>query len=264
MGWIGHIVLGRRQSWTQSAGLFLLSSAQYTWSNRLTFILFFFSDLFSSGTTVLLANDWAFSSSHPNRTYTRGIKDSDLGGFWFLVFFCVVLQMVKKCVSVQEISKPLKGIVMNITKSFTIPAIKAVITEVSEQRRGDCWGAKSDTFIMIHWALTFFRNTAICKRHLYAHSIFTQMETFNQMLDVVVNFLQARKMRGGPDVTKRVTVSPVGFSFFFWVASSDSVTSGRVRGLWGELCATSLRPSLLIHVSVSCLWMPPLAIKCGC
>lgn len=90
------------------------------------------------------------------------------------------------------------------------------------------------------------------------------METFNQMLDIVVNFLQARKMHGGPDVTKRVTVSTKGFSFCSWVASSNSVTSGRVRELWGGLCATSLRPSLLIHVSVACLWMPPLAIKRGC
>lgn len=90
------------------------------------------------------------------------------------------------------------------------------------------------------------------------------METFNQMLDIVVNFLQARKMRGGPDVTKRVTVSTEGFSFCSWVASSDSVTSGRVTKLWGGLCATSQRRSLLIHVSVACLWMPPLAIKRGC
>lgn len=38
----------------------------------------------------------------------------------------------------RRLIRSLKDIVMNIAESFTISAIKAVITEVSEQRRGDC------------------------------------------------------------------------------------------------------------------------------
>lgn len=43
-----------------------------------------------------------------------------------------------------RLPRPQKGIVKNVTKSFEIPAIKAVVTEVREHRREDCRGAEPD------------------------------------------------------------------------------------------------------------------------
>jgi len=43
-----------------------------------------------------------------------------------------------------RLPRPQKGIVKNVTKSFEIPAIKAVVTEVREHRSEDCRGAEPD------------------------------------------------------------------------------------------------------------------------